>query len=643
MINTVENRIVINIVALLCFLVFVSFISTVHCSQENGGYEYTTVTPPYTPITPPITSFISPVPNPSCSTNYSTINFNSTEFGPSTITIPGGPRPGFGPQVSGGRSKLQEALQSIEQMNKENQEYMDKMRRDSQEREEFNKRHPSPSIDRPDPFAPSSVDQSLANLRASLNSISPQNPETLSSEQQNKIKENIEKAMQETIKNLEEQIKKLTEENNRKQNEIDNSVSDLNPTMENNNNKLDSLISSFQGIEEKEKLIDLNTNESRVVPGINEEFSKLVSSDASDLLEKDGIIPPREPYKINFQSQGVPRQQLENIYQNLNQARPFTIQGKQAKVMGYVAVEEADKSFAEGDTSSGAVFKEYAQIFADVAMDAFSVINPVTAHATMARDVLEASTGRKLLSGERLSVTDRAILITSAVVGITFSAASSGMLGGTAASLTKNGLKYFVRFGDNLLAKGIDIGKDTFKESVLWGDKIIASAAKLGLKAKEELTEFTTTFKKIVGNSRGSGDLHTPVVEFFESIAGTTGKEGYDLVKGIPGLKYTGEGTWVSEAGIIYGQGTKENRLRHVLQHRKPDPSKPLHTVFGVETKEIPQLIDQAWLKKGNAADGDPGAFIVEMGKVIGTQGESKIKIVVETNTSKIVTAYPIK
>ena len=39
----------------------------------------------------------------------------------------------------------------------------------------------------------------------------------------------------------------------------------------------------------------------------------------------------------------------------------------------------------------------------------------------------------------------------------------------------------------------------------------------------------------------------------------------------------------------------------------------------------------------------DPGAYVINMKRIIGTNGESAIKIVVKPGTAEIKTAYPIK
>ncbi|WP_258958836.1 hypothetical protein, partial [Bacillus wiedmannii] len=55
------------------------------------------------------------------------------------------------------------------------------------------------------------------------------------------------------------------------------------------------------------------------------------------------------------------------------------------------------------------------------------------------------------------------------------------------------------------------------------------------------------------------------------------------------------------------------------------------------------ELLDQAWLKKGSPLPNDPSAYIIPMGKVVGTEGETAIRLVVQRGTNKVITAYPVK
>ena len=104
-----------------------------------------------------------------------------------------------------------------------------------------------------------------------------------------------------------------------------------------------------------------------------------------------------------------------------------------------------------------------------------------------------------------------------------------------------------------------------------------------------------------------------------------------------------GSQTWTSPGGLIFGHGsTHGNRIKHVLAHGVPDPSKPIHSVFNVPRNQILPLVDEAWAARGAVLPGDPGAFVIPMGRPVGTAGETAIKIIVRPNTSEIITAYPV-
>jgi hypothetical protein len=70
-------------------------------------------------------------------------------------------------------------------------------------------------------------------------------------------------------------------------------------------------------------------------------------------------------------------------------------------------------------------------------------------------------------------------------------------------------------------------------------------------------------------------------------------------------------------------------------------PGKPVHTVFNVPNTQLIAVIDEAFALGGNPVPNDPGVFIVNMGRPIGTGGQTSIKIVVKPGTSEIITAYP--
>ena len=118
------------------------------------------------------------------------------------------------------------------------------------------------------------------------------------------------------------------------------------------------------------------------------------------------------------------------------------------------------------------------------------------------------------------------------------------------------------------------------------------------------------------------------------------------IPSGVSGLKYNGNETWTSTKGLIYGQDPVfGNRVQHVLEHLIPNSSKPTHTVFNVDKSKLIGLIDDAWVKKGVGTVQKNGntVYNISMGKTVGTNGESIIRIVTKGNTSELVTAFPVK
>jgi len=101
---------------------------------------------------------------------------------------------------------------------------------------------------------------------------------------------------------------------------------------------------------------------------------------------------------------------------------------------------------------------------------------------------------------------------------------------------------------------------------------------------------------------------------------------------------------WVSPAGVVYGLGSKEgNRVKHVLAHAVENKEKKKHSIFDVRHRgEILPLVDEAWKKRGDPKE-DEGKdlYVVDMGRVVGKGGETKIKLVFNKGTNLITTAHP--
>ncbi len=108
-------------------------------------------------------------------------------------------------------------------------------------------------------------------------------------------------------------------------------------------------------------------------------------------------------------------------------------------------------------------------------------------------------------------------------------------------------------------------------------------------------------------------------------------------------LTYLGNNTWQSNGGLIYGNDkTHGNKVQHVLAHTVPDTNKKQkHIVFNVDRSELIGVVDEAW-SKGVVDSKDSAAYVANMGRVIGTNGETKVRVVVLPN-GRILSAYSVQ
>jgi len=114
--------------------------------------------------------------------------------------------------------------------------------------------------------------------------------------------------------------------------------------------------------------------------------------------------------------------------------------------------------------------------------------------------------------------------------------------------------------------------------------------------------------------------------------------------KVVPTLEQVAPNVWESLGGLRYAgvDGRGVSRVKHVLKHVFPDSSRRLHTVFNVTENEVFALIDEAWLMRKPSLGSFPEVFDIPMGRVVGTRGETAIRIVVEKGTVNVRTAYPV-
>jgi hypothetical protein len=95
---------------------------------------------------------------------------------------------------------------------------------------------------------------------------------------------------------------------------------------------------------------------------------------------------------------------------------------------------------------------------------------------------------------------------------------------------------------------------------------------------------------------------------------------------------------FLEEHKLTYEEAEIEN-----LGYLKSGEEKRQRTFFNTSGNELIMLIDEGWLMKGSPLPIDSGAYVIDMKRIIGTNGESAIKIIVKPGTAEIKTAYPIK
>ena len=103
--------------------------------------------------------------------------------------------------------------------------------------------------------------------------------------------------------------------------------------------------------------------------------------------------------------------------------------------------------------------------------------------------------------------------------------------------------------------------------------------------------------------------------------------------------------TWTSPGGLVYGQGSAHgNRVLHVMDHTVANASKPVHSVFSAPRNQVIGLVDEAWAARSGAgtlqANGNR-VWTVDMGRQVGTGGQTSVQIVVRDGTTEIITAFP--
>ena len=81
-----------------------------------------------------------------------------------------------------------------------------------------------------------------------------------------------------------------------------------------------------------------------------------------------------------------------------------------------------------------------------------------------------------------------------------------------------------------------------------------------------------------------------------------------------------------------------------MLDHTAPNPSKPVHSVFNAQGDDALRIVDDAWVNRtgpGTLQSNGNRTWTVDLGRPIGTNGQTSVQIVVRDGTKEIITAFP--
>lgn len=138
-------------------------------------------------------------------------------------------------------------------------------------------------------------------------------------------------------------------------------------------------------------------------------FDDLLSSFLSDVppppdprINLSSIPDPREedlPYRFTS-NEGEFKAELKVVYKDLYKISPYYENRKQAKSFGLISVEQSDIAFAAGEVPDAEFYKDMAKGFLDISVG----LDPVSG---MARSGYELLVGRNLITGAKLTSTER--------------------------------------------------------------------------------------------------------------------------------------------------------------------------------------------------------------------------------------------
>ncbi|MEU1666022.1 hypothetical protein ABZ547_20855 [Streptomyces sparsogenes] len=107
-----------------------------------------------------------------------------------------------------------------------------------------------------------------------------------------------------------------------------------------------------------------------------------------------------------------------------------------------------------------------------------------------------------------------------------------------------------------------------------------------------------------------------------------------------------GGGKLKTPAGLVYGpmKGGEGHRIFHVGAHagESVKKGKKEHSIFTGQSSPL-ELVDEAWRKRGAPEPNDPGAYVVPMGRTVGSGGQKRIRVIVKPGTTEVISAYPVE
>jgi hypothetical protein len=185
------------------------------------------------------------------------------------------------------------------------------------------------------------------------------------------------------------------------------------------------------------------------------------------------------------------------------------------------------------------------------------------------------------------------------------------------------------------------------------GTGLAATAVREGVQATADVatsiaTRLATRVRELdLASDTGSAsiDLLTLGIVHSQAIAELPVSIVADVIESASSTRFVRQAgpTFTTRAALEYRPAAPtahNHRLLHVLAHSVEDTSKPTHTVFK-DGIRIFDVIDEAWTRRlaHGQVDLDGRVWDIGMGRVVGTNGERTVRIVLKRNTTCVITA----